>query len=285
MKTRSRLAALLVLLPFLALAACTTEEPGPTASQSPRAQQKQKPQTPEDHLDLAEKAMAAGPGWRFKVRGQEKLTLRGQQSEAIYSAMVERTQDPMALHALGNVATGKDTRGEELFVLGDTGYLSMERSAEWKQAPATDPEMANKVEDPVAALADFRDYTKKSTGVDITLTKSAYGQQVGLKADVTSRKLVDVRDRPWAAKALREVEPTLDQLREARIRVSEDQLTLVSLEEELTLDSATHQILTHWFRFTVRMPDGSDDITYTQEVKETIRGEFKERIELPEDAA
>lgn len=79
--------------------------------------------------------------------------------------------------------------------------------------------------------------------------------------------------------------PTLDQLREAGVRVSEGQLTLVSLEEELTLDSATHRLLTHWFRFTVRVPYGSDNITYTQEVKETNQGEFKERIELPEDAA
>lgn len=66
--------------------------------------------------------------------------------------------------------------------------------------------------------------------------------------------------------------------------MSDDQLTLVSLEEELVLDSATHRVLTHWFRFTVRMPYGGDDITYTQEVQETNRGEFKERIERPDAA-
>jgi hypothetical protein len=250
--------------------------------------QKQKPQTPEAHLDLAEEAMAAGPGWKFQVRGVEKLTLRGQQNEAIYSGVLERTQNPMALHGLGTVTTGagagQRTHGEELFVLDDTGYLNSERSGEWKEAPATDPEMANKVEDPVAALADFRGYMQRATGVEVTLMKSAYGNQITLKADVTSRKLGGVRDRPWAAKAQREVEPTLDRLREAGIRVSHAQLTLVRLEEELVLDSATHRVLTHWFRFTVRMPYGSDDITYTQEVKETNRGEFKERIEGPDAA-
>lgn len=285
MRIRSSLAPFLVLLPSLALAACTTKEPDPTASQSPRARQKQEPQTPQDYLDLAEEAMAADPGWRFQVRGQEKLTLQGQQNEAIYSAMMERTQDPMALHARGTVSTSKGTRGEELFVLDDTGYLIREGSGEWKQRPAADPEIANKVEDPVTALADFSGYTKRATGVDITLTKVAYGTQVRLRADVTSRRLADVRDRPWGAKAQRKVGPTLDQLREAGVRVSEGQLTLVSLEEELTLDSATHRLLTHWFRFTVRVPYGSDNITYTQEVKETNQGEFKERIELPEDAA
>ncbi|MBV7698879.1 hypothetical protein [Streptomyces sp. TRM70350] len=272
MKTRSGLAALLGLLLSLPLAACTTEEPGPTASQ-----------TPEDHLDLAEDAMAARPGWTFQVRGEEKLTQAEQQSEAIYSAMMERTQDPLALHVLGNVSTGKDTRGEELFVFDNTAYLRKEGSPEWKQASATDPAIANKVEDPVAALADFRGYMKKTDGVDVTLTKLAYGQQVSLRADVASRKLADAPDRPWAAKARREVQPALDRLREAGVRVNEDQLTLVSLEEELVLDSATHRILTHWFRFTVRLP--SDHITYTQEVKETNRGEFRERIEVPEDIA
>ncbi|MFI7020789.1 hypothetical protein [Streptomyces sp. NPDC050164] len=288
MKTRLRPATLLVLLTPLTLAACTTGEPGSTASQSPWVRQKQKPQTPEAHLDLAEEAMAAGPGWKFQVRGVEKLTLRGRQNEAIYSGVLERTQNPMALHGLGTVTTGagagQRTHGEELFVLDDTGYLNSERSGEWKEAPATDPEMANKVEDPVAALADFRGYMQRATGVDVTLMKSAYGNQITLKADVTSRKLGGVRDRPWAAKAQREVEPTLDRLREAGIRVSHAQLTLVRLEEELVLDSATHRVLTHWFRFTVRMPYGSDDITYTQEVKETNRGEFKERIEGPDAA-
>lgn len=272
MKARSGLAALLGLMLSLPLAACTIEEPGPIALE-----------TLEDHLDLAEEAMTAGPGWRFQVRGQEKLTQAEQQSEAIYSAMMERTQDPLALHVLGNVSTGKDTRGEELFVFGNTAYLSREGSAEWTQTSATDPGIANKVEDPVAALADFRGYVKKTDGVDVTLTKSAYGHQISLKADVASRKLTDAPDRPWAAKARREVEPALDRLREAGVRVSEDQLTLVRLEEELVLDSATHRVLTHWFRFTVRLPSGN--ITYTQEVKETNRGEFKERIEVPEDIA
>jgi hypothetical protein len=278
MKTRSRLAALLTLLSFLPLAACTAEEPGLTASQ-----------TPEDHLDLAEKAMAAGPGWRFRVNGLEKLTqAAGQQNEAIYSGTVERTQNPMALHVRGNVATGNGTRTEsareeELFVVDDTAYLSRAGSAEWKQVSATDPEIANKVEDPVAALADFRGYMKRANGVDVTLTKSAYGRQVRLRADVTSRRLADAPDRPWAARAQRGVEPALDRLRKAGVRVSEDRLTLVSLHEELVLDSATHRIVMHWFRFTVRMPSDSDDITYTQEVKETNQGEFKERIEVPKD--
>lgn len=133
------------------------------------------PETPGDFLDLAEKAMAAQHGWTFAVRGKEGLTLQGQQpSNASYTATVRRTSDPEALQSHGVIISSKGQRKpEEVFVVGGKGYVKEGDAGTWKHGALSDPVIANKVEDPVAAVQTFRTYLKQGASPSPRRTATA----------------------------------------------------------------------------------------------------------------
>ncbi|MGW1028840.1 hypothetical protein ACWD4J_35050 [Streptomyces sp. NPDC002577] len=239
------------------------------------------PETPQEFLDRAEEAMAAGKGWTFAVRGKESLVLQGQQSGASYESTVRRTLVPDdAFHSTGTTTTSKGARKpEEIFVLDGTGYVK-EGTAGWKKQPASDPEMENKVEDPLAAIGEFRSYLKESGG-DVTLTRN--GGEVTLQVSMSSRKLPQVQDRAYVKAAVRELNPTLKQLRSAGVSATDDQLTLSSLKQTLVLDAATYRITSHRFQFGFLIPYGGQNITYAQDVREENKGVFDGSIKPPAD--
>lgn len=239
------------------------------------------PETPGDFLDLAEKAMAAQHGWTFAVRGKEGLTLQGQQpSNASYTATVRRTSDPEALQSHGVIISSKGQRKpEEVFVVGGKGYVKEGDAGTWKHGALSDPVIANKVEDPVAAVQTFRTYLKQG---GVTLTKADSHGKVRLQVRVASpRKVPEVQDRAYVKSAVREAEPVLDQLRGAGVAVDKSQVTLSRLTETLTLDARTGKVAAHAFRFAFLIPNGGQNITYTQDVSEENRGVFGGSIALP----
>lgn len=285
MSTR-RLTAALVLPLALPLAACGAEkDSAPTATGSPEAkspveQSPESPKTPEEFLDLAEAAMAGEGGWTFSVTGSEGLTLQGQRSAATYRATVHRGTDPEALHSEGVSTSSKGTKkSEEIYVVDGTAYVK-EDGAAWKRAPASDPEMENKTEDPVAAIEGFRRYAQAADGGDVKLTKAP--GTVELRVTSGKQKLAAAKYREWAKKAQREFNPTAEQLRKAGVPVNEGQLTLSRLAEVLVLDAGTYRVKSHRFEFAILVPyTGGGDIAYEQDVREENQGAYAGRIELP----
>ncbi|MEU6881020.1 hypothetical protein [Streptomyces sp. NPDC046712] len=291
MRTRpTRRSAVLVLPLTFSLAACGTADDdgaaGPTAastplrqeSAEPTAAQTPEPESPEEFLDLAEKAMRGENAWTFSVRGQEGLTLQGQKSAATYRATVRRGMKSAALHSQGVSTGSKGTKKtEELYVVGDTAYLK-EGGAAWKSVSAADPEMRNKAEDPVAVIQEFRMYAQARNG-DVKLTEAS--GTVELRVESGRRQLTAVRDRAWAKKAEREFAPTAAQLRTAGIPVRNAELTLSGLEEVLVLDAKTYRIKSHRFEFGFLVPYNGQKITFEQDVREENTGTYDGRIELP----
>lgn len=287
MSTRPLIAALALPL-ALPLAACGAEKgSAPAFAGSPAAtpsveQSPESPKSPEEFLDLAEAAMTGESGWTFSVTGSEGLTLQGQRSAATYRATVHRGTDPEVLHSEGVSTSGKGTKkSEEIYVVDGTAYVK-EGGAAWKHAPASDPEMENKTEDPVAAVAEFRMYAKAADGGDVKLTKAR--GTVELRVARGKQKLAAVKDRAWAKKARREFDPTAEQLRNAGVPVNDDQLTLSRLQEVLVLDAATYRVKSHRYELEILVPyAGGGDIAYEQDVREENQGPYAGRIELPGD--
>lgn len=226
--------------------------------------------------------MAEENAWTFAVTGEERLTLQGRENAASFEATVRRSQEPYALHSEG-VVTGDDgaAAAEEIYVLGGTAYLK-EGEAGWKQAAASEPGMRNKVEDPVAALERFT--ASAEGGGDAVTLKKADGT-IRLSIDVDSQPLPEVRDRGAVKKALREFEPTAQQLRDAGVTVSEDGMTVAGLRQTLVLDAETYRIESHRFRFELLVPYGSGDISFVQDVREENQGTFDGGIRLPDGVA
>lgn len=280
----------MLLLPLsLSLAACGAEDgqsesavsKSPEAEESPKPSADSVPKSPEDFLDLAEKAMAEESAWTFSVKGQEGLTLRGQESTASYRATVRRGMAPEALHSQGVSTSSKGAKeNEEIYVVDGTAHLR-KGGAPWKGAPASDPEMQNKVEDPIAAIEEFRAYARAATGDDVTLT--AVDGTVELRVGSDKQKLTAVRDRAWVKKAVREFDSTAEQLRTAGIPVNNEQLTLSGLEEVLALDAKTYRIKSHRFEFGFLIPYSGQNITFEQDVQQENQGTFNGKIELPAD--
>ncbi|TXS56565.1 hypothetical protein [Streptomyces sp. t39] len=242
------------------------------------------PESAEDFLDLAEKAMDGESGWSFSVRGEEGLTLQGRKSAATYRGAVERAVGRAALHTQG-VSTGSKgrKRTEELYVVGETGCLK-EGAADWKPVSPADPETRNKADDPLAVLAEFRSYAQAAGG-DVEVTTGAGGADaVELRVASGERKLSEVRGRAWAQKARRELAPTAGQLREAGIPVEERQLTLSGLEEVLVLDAATYRIRSHRLDFGFLIPHSGGSIAFEQQVTHENQGPYEGAIELPAGA-
>ncbi|MGW4045324.1 hypothetical protein [Streptomyces sp. NPDC004721] len=290
MRTRLRCALVLVLPLVLSLDACGVEagksagaagSPEVAATVSASPEPSATPESPEDFLDLAEKAMAEESGWTFSVKGEEGLTLQGQKNAATYRATVRRAMKPEVLRSEGVTTSSKGTRrNEEIYVADGTAYLK-EGDAPWKHAPVTDPEMRNKVEDPVAVVEEFRTYAK-ATGGDVKVTGTGDGT-VELRVASGERKLSAVADRAWAKKAKREFDPTAEQLRKAGVAVEDAQLTLSGLDEVLVLDAKTYRIRSHRLDFGFLIPYGGADITFEQHVGEENQGTYAGRIELPAD--
>lgn len=290
MRTRPGRTAALALPVALTLAACgaAAEEqagagsPGVTVPSSPAAEPSAPPETAEDFLDLVEKAMAEEPAWAFSVQGEEGLTLQGQKSAATYEGTLRRAVGRVALHSQGVSTSSKGTKKtEELYVVGDAGYLK-EGSAGWKAVSPVDPEMRNKVEDPIAVVDEFRTYARAADG-EVKVTETDGGDTVELRVASGKQKLSAVQDRAWAKKAKREFDPTAEQLRAAGIPVEDGQLTLSGLEEVLVLDATSYRIESHRLDFGFLIPYNGQDITFEQKVSEANQGPYQGKIELPAD--
>ncbi|GAB3003020.1 hypothetical protein GCM10023080_080890 [Streptomyces pseudoechinosporeus] len=276
-------AAVAVLL-AAALTGCSdpADEGKPVGSEQPAAQKEQaapaepRPRTAAEFLARAEEAMAAEPGWTFEVKGREGLFLQGRENAATYTATVHRTTgEQWALHSTGTSRTSKGvTKPEEIYVVDGTAHAK-EGTAAWQHGPLTDPEFADKVEDPIAALDAFRDY-----GDAVSLAQRSDGR-VELRVRTASTALSAVRGQDVVQKALRELEPTLKQLRAAGVTAPESEITVERVEESVVLDASTYQVTAHTFRCTFLVPYGGQDIRYDQEVAERTAGTYNEGVALP----
>ncbi|MEV0176749.1 hypothetical protein AB0I00_37265 [Streptomyces sp. NPDC050803] len=271
--------ALTALLVGAALTGCGAEdapESAPTTAPSRQAAPAEQPTTAADFLDLADKAMSAQHGWTFSVRGSEGLDLGAERNSASYEATVRRTTDePWALHSTGTSHRPSGDVAEEVYVVDGTGYVK-EGSAGWQQGPLSDPEIANKTEDPLAALDAFREY-----GDEVTVVRSDGRVELRVRT-ASSAALPDVRDQGVVEKALREYTPTLEQLRSSGVTADESAITVERAEESVVLDARTHRITAHVFRCTFTVPYGEQTISYSQEVTERNSGPYEGTIALPE---
>ncbi|GAA4068560.1 hypothetical protein [Streptomyces shaanxiensis] len=239
-----------------------------------------RPRTAAEFLARAEQAMAAEKGWTFAVEGREGVVLQGQESAATYTATVHRTTGgAWALHSQGSSRSSKGvTRAEEIYVVDGTAYVK-EGTASWEHGPLSDPEFADKVEDPVAALDAFREY-----GEAVSLSEGT-GGGVRLSVRTTSAALTAVREQGVVQKALRELAPTLEQLRAAGVTAPESRIRVERVEESVVLAPSTYRITAHTFRCTFLIPHGGQDIRYDQLVTERTSGAYDGAVALPEGVA
>jgi hypothetical protein len=130
----------------------------------------------------------------------------------------------------------------------------------------------------VDALEAFESYAKRGEGA-VEVVKTNDGVRLQLHAP--PRRLVEVRDHPGLDKAVRELEPTLAQLRKSGATAGDSQITLNRLDEVLVLDAKTFRVTSHRFECSFLIPYQGQSITYSQDVKEENRGVFDGDIRLP----
>ncbi|MEU0404938.1 hypothetical protein ABZ318_32940 [Streptomyces sp. NPDC006197] len=238
-----------------------------------------------DLLARAEAAMDAQPGWTFAVTGEESLKQTGapedQGSAASYSATVERTGRPEALHQSGSVLSKGERKAEEVFAAGGTGYVREGGpGARWTKGPLTDAEIAAKVEDPLAVLADFTTYIERGERIEVART----GGEIKMRMRIPAAYLDDRTKRPAVAKAAQEFRPTLDKLRKAGVTVGEERIVLAGFEETLTLDARTYRMTSCRSSFGFALPHEGRQIRYGQDLRFDTRGVFTGPIEVPDTA-
>ncbi|WP_405590664.1 hypothetical protein [Streptomyces sp. NBC_01092] len=274
-------------VPAMLLAAALTgcagaaDEGKPAGSAQPTAPSRQaapadpEPRTAAEFLARAEEAMAGQKGWTFTVKGREGLVLRGQENAATYTATVRRTTgDAWALHSTGSTLSKGVSKPEEIYVADGTAYVKKGSDA-WEHGAVTDPEFADRVEDPLAALDAFQGY-----GDNVTPART--GRQVELRVRTTAGPLTGVRDQDVVQKAVRELAPTLRQLRAAGIAAPESEIAVGGVEETLVLDAATYRITTHTFKCTFLIPYDGQRIRYEQDLTERTLGTYDGTVAKPE---
>ncbi|MEU7294769.1 hypothetical protein AB0A76_16370 [Streptomyces exfoliatus] len=281
---------------LVAVSGCGTESsPGPAAgaaSASPSSSRtpSRTPDRPEAAEDgpaglsaRAEAAMGAEAGWTFAVTGEESLTQSGAHaSTASYSAVVERTGSPRALHQKGTILRKGRRTAEELFAVDGTGYVREGGSgAPWRKGPLTDPEIAAKVEDPLTALDAFADYAGRGERIEVSRT----GGEIRLRVRISAGHLSDRTERPAVAEAAREFRPTLDKLRKAGVTAGEERIVLTGLEETLVLDARTHRMTSYRSSFGFAVPHEGRQLRYEQRLGADTPSPFTGRIEVPAAAS
>ncbi|MGW0081425.1 hypothetical protein [Streptomyces sp. NPDC003393] len=255
--------------------------PEPKNAPDTPAEPAAKPRTAAEFVARARRAMGAEKGWTFTLSGSESAVMRGQApSSATYAATVHRTTAPEALEQIGTITTGKGERKPELvYVVGGTGYVR-EGAGAWKKGPLSDPDIADDVEDPVAELAGFAAYAKSAK-----VTDAGADGRVRLRVTASGWRLSAARGRPALKKAVREVQPTLAQLRKAGVRATDGRITLKSFDETWVLDPAHgYRIATHRYAFAFLVPYSGGDITVSQEVRAENYGVFTGTVTLPSGA-
>ncbi|MEU0603478.1 hypothetical protein ABZ484_35440 [Streptomyces sp. NPDC006393] len=256
----------------------TKARPEPKSTSPARAEPAAKPRTAAEFVARARQAMGAEKGWTFTVSGGESAVMRGQApSSATYAATVHRTTAPEALEQTGTITTGKGERKPELvYVVGGTGHVR-EGAEAWRKGPLSDPDIADDVEDPVAELDGFAAYAKSAK-----VTEGGAGGRVRLRVTASGWRLSAARSRPALKKAVREVEPTLAQLRKAGVTATDGRITLRSFDETWDLDAAHgYRLTSHRYTFTFLVPFRGGDITVSQEVRAENRGVFTGSVTLP----
>ncbi|MEU3686882.1 hypothetical protein [Streptomyces narbonensis] len=233
-------------------------------------------------LARAEAAMDAEAGWTFTVTGRESLKQsgapEGQGSRASYSATVDRTARPEALHQTGTVIGKNGSRPEEVVTAGGTGYVREGApGSAWTKGPLTDPEIAAKVEDPLDALATFADYAERGERIEVVRS----GGEIRLRLRLPSASLAEREERPAVARAAREFLPTLEKLRKAGVTAGEKKIVLTGFEESLVLDARTHRMTSYRSSFGFAVPHEGRQLRYAQELGADTRGVFTGRIEAP----
>ncbi|MET9676631.1 hypothetical protein ABZY68_26560 [Streptomyces sp. NPDC006482] len=287
------------LAALAAVSGCGTQQPaGPTAatttaspSASPSPESTPTPERTKDDTEAgpaellarAEAAMGAEAGWTFAVTGEESLKQSGAPgSTASYSATVERTGSPEALHQTGTILSKGKRTPEELYAVDGTGYVREGGSgAAWREGPLTDPEIAAKVEDPLTVLGSFTDYAEKGERIEVTRT----GGEIRLRIRIPSGSLADRTERPAIAKAALEFRPTLDKLRKAGVTAGEKRIVLTGLEETLVLDARTHRMTSYRSSFGFAVPHEGRQLRYEQRLGADTRSPFTGRIEVPAAAS
>ncbi|MFE9772568.1 hypothetical protein ACFYOV_12980 [Streptomyces sp. NPDC005931] len=282
-------ATALVLGACMALSGCSQDRDGrsprpPAAPSStagtPRAVPAP-PATAEEFLARARKAMNGEKGWTFAVRGREGLVLQGRENAATYTATVRRTTgERWALHSTGTTTSSKGVaEAEEIYVVDGTVHVRRGGpGAAWTRGPLTDPEQADRVEDPVAALDAFEEYGPGD------VTPARVDGRVELRVRTGPGALSAARGRGVVEKAVRELRPTLRQLRAAGVAAPESAITVEYADETLVLDPATHRITSHTFRCAFRIPHGERTIRYEQQVTERTEGTYGADVTLPSQA-
>ncbi|MFE7550320.1 hypothetical protein [Streptomyces gardneri] len=236
-------------------------------------------------LARAAAAMDAEAGWTFTVTGKESLTQsgapEGQASRASYSARVDRTARPEALHQTGTVTGKNGSKAEEVFAAGDTGYVREGApGTPWTKGPLTDPVIAAKVEDPLDVLASFADHAERGERIEVVRS----GGEIRLRLRVPSASLAEREERPAVARAAREFLPTLEKLRKAGVTAGEKKIVLTGFEESVVLDARTHRMTSYRSSFGFAVPHEGRQLRYAQELGADTRGVFTGRIEAPATA-
>ncbi|WP_189313878.1 DUF6612 family protein [Streptomyces brasiliensis] len=252
---------------------------GRTPHSDAKARPAPQPRTAAQFVARARQGMRGEKGWTFAMRGSESVAMRGQApTAATYSGTVHRTTAPMALEQTGTITSSKGEREQELvYVVGGTGYVKQGAGA-WKKGPLSDTAIADDVEDPVAELDAFAAYAKSA---EVSRT----GGTVRLQVTASGWQLSAARTRPALERAVREVEPTLDQLRKAGVTATDGRITLQSFTETWDLDAAHgYRLTSHRYAFTFLVPFQGGDITMSQEVRADNRGVFTGAVALPEGA-
>ncbi|MFF8609581.1 hypothetical protein ACF06X_27050 [Streptomyces sp. NPDC015346] len=229
--------------------------------------------------------MDAETGWTFAVTGKESLKQsgapEGQGSAASYSATVDRTGSPEALHQSGTVLSKGRRKAEEVFAVDGTGYVRKGApGTPWTKGPLTDPEIAAKVEDPMAALASFITYIERDERIEVTRA----GREIKLQIRIPAGQLADRSERPAIAKAVQEFRPTLDKLRKAGVTAGEERIVLAGFEETLILDAHTYRMTSYRSSFGFTVPHEGRQLRYEQELRADTRRTFTGRIEVPDAA-
>lgn len=222
-------------------------------------------------LELTQTTLKKEAGWTYKVKRQEKLTRKQQQTVSQYEAKISVTSDPYAMRSQGTITSKGKSESEQLVMIGDKGYLKI-GNAPWKAS--TPAEMRTNVEDPTQALIELTTAVKQKSATFRMVETNGFFR---VTAELPPGRAAGI----LGTNARAELEPSLAQLRGWGIRVNPANIRLKSYKREVHIDSKTHVLHAVLTQFSFEIPTPTGTVTFQQTQTAEVSGVFKEKITLP----
>lgn len=256
---------------------------------APKKEEKPKELSVLDVIDKSSEVMDNSKGFTFDTTAKQKITVEADgQKENIDVDMnmeMNMTNDPVAMQLKGKVSTMGMELPMEMYILDNVMYQKIGDFG-WEKAEGVNLGSNSQTEKPSESLKQLAKLLQKIGGKEktpegITMTKEE-GTYV-VEVDFAALK----NEKNFEKELLNNFKASMGELEDFEkegMKFNYDQMAFESYKHKLWIDEKTFQYKKMTQEFVINIPAEQGAIKVDQKMELNLKGEFTDKIEVPEEA-